>query len=145
MDLDHEFGKGSLKLPGSQQERVPPGPPSERSLRFGKGLVEKDSARCDERLEPGEEGAVEISKHEHCAKTFEFERRERRRLEVGAAGFDRAGTLRDVIGSDLRDSVEMFAVSIDRENRESEVGRGEGMAAAAASQIERSSDPCGGR
>ena len=138
--FDHEIGKSVSKLPGSQEKRVSPGTPTELSLLFGKGLVEKYSAWCDERFDPREEGAVQISKDQHSAKACRFEGREWPRFEVGAQGFDRTGAASEIV--EIGDVV---TISIDGEDRESEVGCGEGMATAAASQIERWADRGGRR
>lgn len=138
--FDHEFGKSISKLPGSQEKRISSGTPTEFSLLFGKGLVEKHSAGCDERFDPREEGAVQVSKDQYSAKTCRFEGREWPRFEIGAQGFDRTGAASEIVEID-----DVVTISIDCEDRESEVGCGEGMATASASQIERWADRGGGR
>jgi len=109
-------------------------------MLYGKGLVEKDSGWCDERFDPREEGAVQISKDQHSAKTCRFEGREWPRFEIGAQGFDRTGTV-----TEIGEIGEVVTISIEGEDRKSEVGCGKGMATAAASQIERWADRGGGR
>ena len=136
IEFGDEVGQETGEFSRAKEEGIPLRPPAERLLGDGKGFVKNQTAGCDERCDPREERSVEVVEDEDRAEMTAFEHRKGGLFEVLEKRLDRSRSVGRQLSTIRREFHKGVRIHIDRGDRESHRGDGQGMASAAAGEIE---------